>query len=247
MDKKTDLVLINEEVNLQLANAEVVKSLAATVFKNLKPEVMKQAITEGMIRGFKFKDFLEKNVYAIPYGAGYSLITSIDYSRKQAMRSGLAGKNEPKYVEKDSKIITCSVTVKKINQGIVGDYTATVYFDEYYKKGGLWDSKPHTMIAKVAEMHALRMAFPEELSQAYVEEEMQKEVVKTPAPADKPVNVKAQIVGQLKTLGEVMKTKEDIAAAIKKHTQLDAIGDDKHFQEITDRLSVLIKEKENAK
>ena len=33
------------------------------------------------------------------------------------------------------------------------------------------------MIAKVAEMHALRAAFPEELAQAYVEEEYEREAV----------------------------------------------------------------------
>ena len=55
---------------------------------------------------------------------------------------------------------------------MVGDYTAKVYFTEYSTGRNLRNTKPRTMIAKVAEMHALRSAFPEEMAQQYVEEEM---------------------------------------------------------------------------
>ena len=73
---------------------------------------------------------------------------------------------------------------KKIDD-YVGDYSATVFFSEYYKTGkngkpSLWDTKPRTMIAKVAEMHALRMACPEELSKAYIEEDYDQEAVVIP-------------------------------------------------------------------
>lgn len=174
-----DLQTINKEVNTQLADKDIHKTLLATTFKGFEPVKMKQAIMEGMIRGFTFKDFLEKNVYAVTYGNSYSLITSIDYARKIAMRSGLAGKSEPKYTEDDKgNILTCTVTVKRNVNGTIGDYTATVYFKEYTTGRNLWSTKPRTMIAKVAEMHALRSAFPEEMSQQYVEEEMESERVK---------------------------------------------------------------------
>lgn len=174
-----DLQVINKEINSQLADKDVHKTLLATTFKGFEAVKMKQAIMEGMIRGFTFKDFLEKNVYAISYGNSYSLITSIDYARKIAMRSGLAGKSEPKYTEDEKgNILTCTVTVKRNVNGVIGDYTATVYFKEYTTNKNLWTSKPRTMIAKVAEMHALRSAFPEEMAQQYVEEEMESEKLK---------------------------------------------------------------------
>lgn len=172
----TKLATIHQEVNKELANKEVLNSLVTTIFKGFTPELTKKAIVEGMIRGFEFKDFLEKNVYAIPYGQTYSLVTSIDYSRKIGMRSGIVGKTAPSYeVDKDGNIISCSVTIKKNINGTIGDFTETAYFKEYNTGKNLWTSKPRTMIAKVAEMHALRMACPEELSQAYVEEEIGKE------------------------------------------------------------------------
>ncbi len=166
---------INKEINLQLT-AETSNALLATAFKGLNATTMKQAIMDGMLRGFDFKSFLKKDVYALPYGTSYSLITSIDYSRKIGMRSGIVGKDSPVYEisEDGKKIIACSVTVhKRFESGYIGDFTATVYFSEYSSGKNLWVTKPRTMIAKVAEMHALRMACPEELSQQYIEEEME--------------------------------------------------------------------------
>ena len=173
--KKESIVAIQEEINGQLASKEVVSALVATTFKGLDMNLIKRAIMEGMMRGFQFKDFLEKNVYAVPFSGTYSLVTSVDYARKVGMRSGVVGKSAPVFEEKDNQIVSCSVTIKRKINDYVGDYTATVFFREYSTGKNLWVSKPRTMISKVAEMHALRMACPEELAQSYVEEEVQKE------------------------------------------------------------------------
>jgi len=166
-----DLVEIKNEINKQIADKETFNTLLATTFKGLAAPVVKRAILEGMMRGFEFKDFLEKNVYAIKYGEGYNLVTSIDYARKIGVRSGVNGKSEPIYTEsKDGDIETCAVTVYK-KDGHSSGYTAKVYFKEYTTGRNLWSTKPRTMIAKVAEMHALRMACPEEMAQMYVAEE----------------------------------------------------------------------------
>lgn len=170
---------VNDEVNKELADPTIGRMLLATTFKGLDETNMRKAILEGVVRGFTFKDFLEKNVYAIPYSNAYSLVTSIDYARKKGMRAGIVGKEAPVYVMDGKKIVSCAVTVHRKVGTYVGKYTAEVYFDEYYKSPGnkpsLWDTKPRTMIAKVAEMHALRMACPEELSQMYTEEEFAKD------------------------------------------------------------------------
>lgn len=176
-DNKSSLSLINEEINLHLSDQNTHKMLLATTFKGLNPTSMKQAIMEGMYRGFSFKDFLEKKIYAVPFKDGYSLITSIDYARSLGMKSGIVGKNAPEY-ELDDKgnIISCTVTVKRKIGTYVGNFTASVFFKEYTTGRNLWLTKPRTMIAKVAEMHALRMACPEELSQSYIEEEMDENI-----------------------------------------------------------------------
>lgn len=173
---ESSVALIKREINKQLGDPETMKSLLDTTFKGLEAATMKRALLEGMVRGFEFKDFLEKNVYAIPYGQSYSLVASIDHFRKIGARSGVVGIDAPKFeYNADGKIVACSITVKKrFADGYIGEFTAEVDFNEYSTGKNLWSSKPKTMIAKVAEMHALRKACPEELAKVYVEEEVQK-------------------------------------------------------------------------
>lgn len=164
---------VNEEIANNFNNQATANALLATTFKGLNVVVAKEAMLAGMLQGFTFENFLKKDVYAIGYGQSYSLVTSIDWSRKTASRAGLAGKDAPVYQFDDKgNIMSCSITVYKIVDGVRCPFTALVFFKEYTTGKNLWASKPMTMIAKVAEMHALRMAFPEELSQAYVEEEV---------------------------------------------------------------------------
>lgn len=179
---------VNKDLNMQMSSPNTMKVLLATTFKGFKdPVQVQQACFEIMTRGYKFEDIVKKKIYAIPFGQSYSIVQSIGDVRSIAMRSGQVGKSAPEYeVDDKGKIIACTITVQRMVQGYVGNYTATAYFDEYYKAGktyqnkytpSQWDIRPRTMIAKVAEMHALRMAFPDELDQTYVEEEFQKDPV----------------------------------------------------------------------
>lgn len=199
----TDIQKITSEVTKELANKETLQALVSTTFKKLEVDNVKKAIVEGMIRGFTFQDFLEKNVYAIPFDETqpdktkvqrYSLVTSVDYARKIGMRSGVVGKSAPEYEEKEGRIISCTVTIKRKVDTDIGEFSAKVYFAEYTTGKNLWTSKPRTMIAKVAEMHALRMACPEELSQMYTAEEMGEKVIEAKvtmktAPKIEPIDV----------------------------------------------------------
>jgi len=179
MEQKTQIQIINDELNVQLSDPKTMNALIATTFNSLSPIQVRQAIMEGMMRGFTFKNFLQKDIYAIPFKSSYSLVTSIDYSRKIGAKSGVVGVMAPVYEMDGDKIISCAVTVKKIVSGYVGEFTAQVYMNEYNKGSNLWLTKPRTMIAKVAEMHALRKACPEELAQSYIEEELELENLPT--------------------------------------------------------------------
>ncbi len=185
-EDKKELALVTQyknEINQQLSDPETLKSLMDVTFKGLTPQLAKRAMLEGYMRGHTFTDFLKKLVYAIPFKnhktgeETYTLVTSIDYMRQKA--TGVVGKSAPTftYYDNDSKnsIESCSVTIKRKVDGEIGEWTATVFFDEYNTSKNLWISKPRTMIAKVAEAHALRMAAPQEMSKLYVEEEFEKE------------------------------------------------------------------------
>jgi hypothetical protein len=204
----TDIQKISAEVTKELANKETFNALITTTFKGLKPENVKKAMVEGIMRGFTFQDFLEKNVYAIPYGEGYSLVGSIDYARKIGMRSGVIGVSEPTYEMDGVKIVACSITIKRKVGNDIGDFSAKVYFDEYTTRKNQWASKPRTMIAKVAEMHALRKACPEELSQVYTSDEMGDKAIETkPVQKIEPIDLEVlkKKLHACKTLEELKK------------------------------------------
>lgn len=180
MTETKSLAVVNKQIANELKDPAIARALLATTFKGLKEPIMKQAIFEGILRGFTFKEFLAKDIYAIPFKDGYALVGSIDKARKIGAKNGVVGVTKPTYVMDGEKIVSCEITVKKKIDDYIGDFTAEVFFDEYYKEGrggypSMWDSKPRTMISKVAEMHALRKACPEELSKMYTEEEFDKD------------------------------------------------------------------------
>lgn len=118
-----------------------------------------------------------------------SFITTIDGYRVIANRTGVyAGNDEPLFSGKQEIADTqrydkvksapekASVTVWKIVKGNRVSFTASAYWEEYYPggtKGHMWRKMPRVMLAKVAEASALRKAFPNDLSGAYIEEEME--------------------------------------------------------------------------
>ena len=227
-EKTISIANIQRDVEMELSNKETLHTLVATTFKGLTESNVRQAMVEGFLRGYTLKDFLEKNIYAIPYNVKqrdgsyaqvYSLVISIDQVRKVGMRSGVSGMEEPKYEEGASgEIISCSLTVHRRLPGsdLIGDFTAKVYFSEYVGDKMIWKTKPRTMIAKVAEMHALRKACPEELAQAYVEEEFDSE--RKQAEVVKPTVDIASFEAKLKatqSLDELMKVWADLPAEAK--------------------------------
>lgn len=174
--QESTVALVKAEINKQLGDAETMNSLLATTFKGFEAPLMKRALLEGMLRGYSFTEFLNKDVYAIPYSDTYSLVTSIDRARKIGAKSGIVGVKKPTYeLDAGGKPLSCCVTVlKRFPDGYIGEFEAEVEFKEYSTGKNLWASKPKTMISKVAEMHALRKACPEELAQAYVAEEFER-------------------------------------------------------------------------
>lgn len=178
--KEISIVDITKEVDATLAVKETVQTLIATTFEGFSETLLRQAIMKARMMEFDLRDILVGNVYAVKYAGKngapdtVQIITSIGHIRKVGARSGIVGKGEPVYERDEAgNIIACSVTVKKAIDSYIGDFTAKVYFGEYTTGKNLWVSKPHTMIAKVAEAHATRMACPEEAKNMYIAEEFE--------------------------------------------------------------------------
>lgn len=229
MPKNETALTIKEmqtEIDKNFADQSTLNTLMTITFNGLKPETAKRAAMEATMRGYTFKDFLEKNIYAIPYGDKYSLVSSIDYYRKVGMRSGVCGSSAPVFEmvggdQRTGNIFSCTITIKKVlPNGTIGEFASTAYMAEYNTGRNLWISKPRTMLAKVAEMQALRKACPEELAQAYIEEEMPEPIKVTPAKAKKDeVNAKLDYLeALLKTVG---KTETAFLGFLKKSKMTD--------------------------
>ena len=112
-----------------------------------------------------------KEIYGLVVGGKPVLITSIAGFRKIAHRSGdYAGCKIVVNYDND-KIHSATAVVKKIVKGQVCDFEAEVIFKEFNLGRNNWKTMPTQMIKKVAESHALRMAFPA-LQNTYEEAEV---------------------------------------------------------------------------
>ena len=122
-------------------------------------------------------------------GPSFSTIVAIDGYRAIAHRTGLYCGGESS-IELDDKgfPIAATYTAKKLIQSHICSFQATIYYDEAvqtikdYDTGNqvpnsMWLKRPKGQLIKCAEAAALRMAFPEDLSGTYVEDELTPETL----------------------------------------------------------------------
>jgi len=194
IDKSGQLILTNKHI-------ELIKTQIAK-------EATQQEFELFLMMAYRTRlDPLMNQLYFIKYGQGdrqkVSYVTSIDGYRIIAARTGeFAGTDEPKYeYDKKGFVSHCTVTVYRLVQGIRVGFTAKVKFTEYSTGKNLWTSKPETMIAKVAEAHALRKAFPQDLSGIYTQDEMD-QATSTSAGQKKPLPMTLDQATEIKQLAE---------------------------------------------
>lgn len=116
-------------------------------------------------------------VHFIKYGTGAgTIVVGIDGFRSIAARTGkVSGVERGVHRDSDGKVVAGWCKVYR------SDWTHPAHeevpFGEYYKpngnnRPGPWQTMPATMIKKVAEAAALRMAFPDDLGGVYERSEM---------------------------------------------------------------------------
>ena len=121
-------------------------------------------------------DPLSRQIYFIKRSGKMTIQTGIDGFRAVADRTGqYVGSSDPVFEENGEIPSKATVTVNKVVGGIVGNFTATARWEEYFPgeaQGFMWNKMPHTMLGKCAEALALRKAFPAQLSGLYTDHEM---------------------------------------------------------------------------
>ena len=159
-------------------------------------------------------DPLSRQIYFIKRSGKMTIQTGIDGFRAVADRTGqYVGSSDPVFEDNGKIPAKATVTVNKVVGGVVGNFTATARWEEYYpgkSQGFMWDKMPHTMLGKCAEALALRKAFPAQLSGLYTDNEMDQasndnEPNETPPKKTKEINPK----GGSKQLEDTL-TKPDV-------------------------------------
>jgi phage recombination protein Bet len=120
-------------------------------------------------------DPLARQIYAIKRAGKMTIQTGIDGYRLIADRTRqLAGISDYVFDSEEGKFPKkATVTVSKIIDGLVRDFTASARWDEYSQQSSpMWNKMPYLMLGKCAEALALRKAFPADLSGVYTTEEM---------------------------------------------------------------------------
>ena len=118
---------------------------------------------------------VKREVYAIPYGSNFNIITGYEVYLKRAERTGLLEYWEATVEKRDDEYVGLC-TIKRRDRS--RPTTIEAWFNEYNQGNNMWKTKPRTMIRKVAIAQAFRMVFSEELGgMPYTSDEMGAEPV----------------------------------------------------------------------
>lgn len=112
-------------------------------------------------------------IYFIKYGSGPgTIVVGIDGFRTKAQRTGQFG-GIKRGVLRDAKGVCIGAFAEVYRKDWKEPAREEVPMNEYNTGKGNWSKMPETMIKKVAEAAALRMAFPDDLGGIYTQEEME--------------------------------------------------------------------------
>jgi phage recombination protein Bet len=175
----------------------------ATPVPGLSPEewdVLRNSVckgfsdTEAKVFGFRCQALglspLTGQITAFKQGGGVVPIVTIDGYRAIAAKIDPGYVVEIEYLTADGWVDwipeaepASQARAKVWRTGAERPVTKAVSRKEFAGNSGPWRSMPHHMLAKVAESHALRMAFPQGLSGTYSADEMANPVQAAEAPA----------------------------------------------------------------
>lgn len=126
-------------------------------------------------------DPISRQIYAIKTGGRMQPITSIDGFRLIAERTGLYdGQDSPMWFKEDGTRTNiwlddqppAAAMVKVYKKGCSKGFVGIARWSSFGGNSPTWKKMPDHMLAKVAESHALRKAFPQEISGLYTDDEM---------------------------------------------------------------------------
>ncbi len=148
------------EIQLPQVNDEIIIDYLKSMGLNVNDDQAKKFI--HIAKSFGLNPF-KREIYAIPYGKTWNIITGYEVYIKRAERSGkLAGWRAWTEGSKENGDLKGCIEIKRKDWD--EPFYHEVYFDEYNQGNSMWEKKPRTMIKKVAIAQGFRLAFPDELA-----------------------------------------------------------------------------------
>lgn len=189
------------QVAIKDDDKEIIKTLQSSLYPNAKSQSVALVLSYCRATGL---DPMQKPVHIVPMWDSLSgemkdvIMPGIGSYRVQAARAGCAGISEPEFgpeitesfpdeAGKGNKTVPgfeltypawCRITVKRVVNGVMAEFTAIERWKENYATAGkfrtqpndMWRKRPYAQLAKCAEAQALRKGFPEIGSQPTAEE-----------------------------------------------------------------------------
>jgi phage recombination protein Bet len=149
---------------------EQMKLITDVVAKGATPDELKLFLHR--CKAFGLDPLKPGQIYFIKYGSGPgTIVIGIEGFRSKAARTGKLSGIKRGVIKEDGKLVGAWAEVYRSDWKECA--REEVALSEYTTGRGTWLKMPETMIKKVAECAALRMAFPDDLGGLYGEEEMQ--------------------------------------------------------------------------
>lgn len=181
---------MSKELKLPANESESMALFKATYGKDLTDLELALFFTHAKSVGL---DPLKRQIYAVKRSGRVVHQTGIDGLRAIAARSGVhAGTDEIIHTYKDNKLVGSKCTVWKMVAGQRVAFVGTALWKEFYGPKSPQVNMPQIMLGKCAEAQALRKAFPEDIGQLYVDEEIQP-LKDVSAPSDKINTIEARL------------------------------------------------------
>lgn len=191
---------------------------------NIIRSVCPQATRAELVHFFHYCNQLKlnpllKDIHFVKFGSAVpQIIIGIGGFRKVADRSGKhSGTERGVTKDGDGNVVQAWAKVHRSDWKIPAE--TVVDREEYDTRKNNWATKPGTMLMKVAEVQALRIAFPELLSNVYSEEERET-IVTTSKVVDpeRDQNIKTAVEGSSEDI-EIRESKKPDNAAEKSKSE----------------------------
>lgn len=174
-------------------------------------------------------DPFKREIYAIPYGKDFSIVTGYQVYIQKAEATGLLNGWYCEAIKDEKGLLGAKITIYR--KDFEKPFEWEVSFKEFYKDQSNWKKMPEFMIKKVCIGQGFRLAFPNELAGLpYLQEEVEADISREETPQEvSQEEVKKELATekQVKAIHSIISSKKLDEEEIKQNLGIE------HFSNLT--------------